>query len=721
MNTLISGVLTALLVSGAALAASPSEFVAWSDAALGQAESALRSRLDVEYRSLYGPPPSLSVRAEASAATQKALEQLRATLAGMPPNDPNRKIFEETLAALSAQQTRAATTPAAAPVSAPTCPASLSLATALKNTRDFVAKHLGASDAAKLHAAVTTPEQADRIAAQAVAANRPHVALAALLEGYARDERDASQLVNTAGLAGVLGFPCEALALLDAAGKLPKPTDDLFGADALALNARGYALLKLGRAQEAESVLRRAVTLDPSLSEAQRNLAMALKAQRKDDEAMRFYRLSMRRAAALKDGAATTNPPPSQASGEGHAAPTPTWPAAKDVYDLSGGVGWKLPQLPYPKHVGEGLVFEARVKEVQGIIDARMRARAKRLGELVVTLRTRARHDPGSLLTSARVSDITARIDAAEFDPDVRAGWALVNEEMEREDRAVMFNAFRADAPHTQAQVYYSAVTPAGIYEQTMKLIADAQTSACATRCTELQLQEFDGQRCDAMETATNAWRTRMLRLDGAVAEVFDRTFRLMTGLAGNIEDPATFEFARLSAEQHADILVSGTLLQAAAAPSALWHQHGSRDWHVRCGERADVASVKFDPPPSFACTAKNPKLKFDLVLVKLNLSCEKVAVEVTPLKTGVLIFDVGVYGELEYAWSGRITVGVGVKGGTSGSPLSVGVKGGVYFTGDTSGQLIDVGVKGGVSSGVMIGSAGGDISATGKISFIPS
>ncbi len=132
-------------------------------------------------------------------------------------------------------------------------------------------------------------------AVAAVVAGKPAAALAALLTAYDKEPRNPSVLVSLAGLLARLGMPSEALAFLDAADKLgasyPAPVG--LKGQAIALNNRGYALLLLKRWKEADVVLRKAVALEPQLTEAARNLAYVLSQEDEKEEARKFFVMSV--------------------------------------------------------------------------------------------------------------------------------------------------------------------------------------------------------------------------------------------------------------------------------------------------------------------------------------------------------------------------------------------------------------------------------------------
>ena len=153
----------------------------------------------------------------------------------------------------------------------------LTLAEALANVHALLEEKAGraALDAFALSAEARDANKAEIAASGALLLNKPLAALVALLAAHELEPGRAMHLINLAGVLTYLDRPYEALALLDAAaaaGAAP-PSPAGMNGQAVALANRGYALLLLGRAADAEPVLRRAAALEPLLSEAARSVS----------------------------------------------------------------------------------------------------------------------------------------------------------------------------------------------------------------------------------------------------------------------------------------------------------------------------------------------------------------------------------------------------------------------------------------------------------------
>jgi tetratricopeptide (TPR) repeat protein len=118
---------------------------------------------------------------------------------------------------------------------------------------------------------------AERAAGAAILRDSPGAALAALVRAHELEPREASHLINAAGVANSVGMPGEALALADA-GAARDDTDIApmgIARQAVALTNRGNALAQLGRFKEAGQSLSAAQGIEPLLSEAASGLAVA--------------------------------------------------------------------------------------------------------------------------------------------------------------------------------------------------------------------------------------------------------------------------------------------------------------------------------------------------------------------------------------------------------------------------------------------------------------
>jgi tetratricopeptide (TPR) repeat protein len=155
----------------------------------------------------------------------------------------------------------------------------MSFAVALRAATSRAAKGRGASAMRTLRRGAGKTVEGAQVAAAGLAAGGSNQgALAALLIAQTQAPTDGSLLVSAAVPLVQLGHAREALAFLDRAQQLGHLGPNLFGlnAKAIAQNNRGFALIALGRPHDAELALRKAVALEPELTEADQNLAVAL-------------------------------------------------------------------------------------------------------------------------------------------------------------------------------------------------------------------------------------------------------------------------------------------------------------------------------------------------------------------------------------------------------------------------------------------------------------
>ncbi|WP_157449121.1 tetratricopeptide repeat protein [Deinococcus peraridilitoris] len=671
-----------------------------------------------------------------------AIVQLEAMLAKLKPDALQRAQLVAQLEALKKARDQFAAQPApqpAAPRPAPAPPKStgpLTLAQALTNTRALVETGKGRQSFAALTAspAGKDPRRASALAAAAVLRDRPVGALAALLAARAAEPKNPSHLVNAAGLLSLLGRPVEAIALLDGADALKVPFPSAMGLNgqAVALNNRGHALLGLGRAKDAEAVLRRAVSLEPLLAEARTNLAMALRAQNKTEEAVRFFRAGMRRSPppsqpAVKPPPTSGQTPPPGQSGQQSADPfSPEGAAqlpAERVYDLSRGVRGDLPRIKWPKTPAEAEAQQPKLEAMIAEIKGRNATWHQRLQ--VLQARLKPVPGPGSDLSHMRVSGIINRIDEAQHEPSLRQLWSTVEDARSRNNVEVMFNGSRLVPGTTGAvldQKFNPATASGRFWAEVTRLGPEKakEDKKCPDRepgssaCREAVQVKYDKLNCEAARKGLDEWRASAVRLDNALAAYFAPAYKLMTGLAANISDPVQHQIAVLYIEREVDNLVWIYLLTPATSlgPLPAYSQF--------CKE----PGVAEDPKPAVLtpaqrCILGGATFEADLFVASVSYDCEKVAVEV---EKGFLILDgfVEVEYVIEGTKTGEVTVGVGVKGEVGGGPLGTGVeaKGGCYLTVDTgTGKFVDAGVRGGVSAGVAGGAL--QVEASGSIVVI--
>ncbi len=211
--------------------------------------------------------------------------------------------------------------------------------------------------------AARDPHAATRIAVAALAAGRPLAAAALALRAHQAAPKDPSHLVNLAGVANYFGRYDEALAFANAAEALnpSAPAAGGMSGRAMLLTNKGNALVGLGRAKEAEAVLKEAIRLQPNLAEAYTNMGYALGQQNRCAEAARYLSAGRRRHPAE-----VLNPPKEQDPGKKPPETTAKESGAeKDeepeeeflpgdiAFDLSRGKRGLLPRVPVPVSLEE--------------------------------------------------------------------------------------------------------------------------------------------------------------------------------------------------------------------------------------------------------------------------------------------------------------------------------------------------------------------------------
>lgn len=300
-------------------------------------------------------------------------------------------------------------------------PGPLTLPQAIENARARLSRDASASAIAGLRSSPTarTVPTLQGAAMAAVVAGKPAAALAAWLAAYDKEPRNLSVLVNLAGLLARMGMPTEALALLDAADALgaavPAPAG--LKGPAIALNTRGYALLLLRRWKEADALLRKAVALDPQLSEAALNLAYVVNQEGDKEEARRWFVMGVWRVRPQTITSGGAGSASGDASSNPFAGPgTNSLPSLGEMFDLSYGVPGRLPIFRHPTDLAQMESFEKMIKKYRELVRARNDKRDQRLAEISALLKQRPRS-----LSEKRSAAILRAIDFAFAQPDVLA------------------------------------------------------------------------------------------------------------------------------------------------------------------------------------------------------------------------------------------------------------------------------------------------------------
>jgi Flp pilus assembly protein TadD len=368
----------------------------------------------------------------------------------------------------------------------------LSLARALAHASRFAGHDAGAKAVRRFRRSKDARSERSALTAAAAAAadGRPTGALVALLRAHDLKPRDATPLIGAAAFLTQAGMPSEALALLARAQRLHPAKRGPFGVSprAALANNRGYADLALHRWGAAEKVLRSARKQAPLLSEAGRNLAVALLCQNKQQPAAQMLFFALRRQQFKGDLVAGSAVP----AGSQHYA-TP------ELFDLSHGVRPTLPSYHYPATVDEGAALR-----------------------------------DGYFALQKQLSDDQA---------------ATIAEHHQAEANLYLYDKTTSPATRMRRQEIILAAIGAGGDPDIAPL--DQKAGDLQSALGDIQLHSFDqaGPHCDGADALHANWLSTLQAYDKAERDLIVAVYQRQTGLAANLSDPvahsAVLGFAR--------------------------------------------------------------------------------------------------------------------------------------------------------------------------------
>ena len=492
--------------------------------------------------------------------------------------------------------------------------------------------------------------QAETVAAAEIAKANPGGALAALLIAHKVDPKEARHLENAAVVAVSLGYPQEALALLEAAKSMPESGYSEMGIDRTSrtLNNQAYALIRLGRWSEAVPLLNTAISREPLLDEAQRNLAVALTCQGKMQAAGAAQRAGERRNhfKDIGDPAQAQRFDPAQA------------------YDLSKGQPVKLPEIDYPATLelaaGASPKFESDLKK-----------REAQLQTFEDQMLSNVWSGEGkSTLTKLRTIQIEGLSESLQATPQT-------------------------------AQLF-------GIWQEDLKHLADLTANwgtdyDNATRdCDNRYGHSSEGLDCfkkwcsGAQPVAHRGWLPAVKQADAGLRAWAAAYARFSSGLASNLKDPVAHQWA--VASENYWLMANYTSLM-----------HSAQSWVFimalgkgLCFDQATDAPAETkdgETASAHSCTEAIGGASFtvDLEVVSVSVSCEEVGIEAeAPLAEGGLA-EAGLFIGTSYKFKNGSTT---LFGGTYAKTneiggLSAGAKAGLYITYDQDGNMRDAGMRG--------------------------
>jgi tetratricopeptide (TPR) repeat protein len=471
-------------------------------------------------------------------------------------------------------------------------------------------------------------DKAEAAAAGALLASTPAAALAATTRAHRLEPKEASHLVNTAGVATSVGLAREALALLDASLRLDDKVPSAWGINrqALALTNRAHALAALGRFAEADRAAEAAEAIEPTLTEAATTSSIASLCQDDIAKAVKKRRKAQRR----------TPPPP---------------------IDESAGTEMPLRKIQLPGFPSEAERFKAYYPaQSQRLLDE-IGARNDREAAHETALRDR-HPDP---LSERQGGRLLSAVYAAHETPALRAQW----DEIDRLDRELVDYMIRffCHASDCEPENHY--------YDQFAEEASEVCEGDPRTNCYAIEMNA----RCrPALKPYHQGWLSRMETLHAKNDAYIRALSKRMSAIAANIGDPDRFALAMLQIEG----------LESAHYSGLVGHGHWwTQDIRVRADHCVDPVPDEGSPAdPAVAAAAGSPctsatkplNVVLDVGPGALKLNCEELQFEAD---TGGWLAG---FGEVAYDHkAGTITVFAGSKGSLGVPGLKGEFKSGIY------------------------------------------
>jgi len=491
---------------------------------------------------------------------------------------------------------------------------------------------------------------AENLAAAEIVKGNPGGALAALLIAHRIEPKEARHLENAAVMAASLGYPQEALALLNAAMSLPEHGFAAMGIDRTArmLNNRAYALIRLGRWSEAVPLLNTAIAREPLLNEAKRNLAVALTCLGNTSAAGAAKRAGQRRNnfQDIGDPAKPQRFDPAQA------------------YDLSHGKSVKLPEVTYPMTLEQTVGAQPKFESESS---SRMSESKALLSQVLSSPTESGKKSPLTTIRSVHIFDIAGNVRAT---PQV----------------AQLFETWFGD----------------------LKLLGDLANkwnkdfAATVGDCSSRSTLASDQIRCwqdwcsREQPKAQKAWYPAVRQTDAALRAWAEAYSRVASGLAANLADPAAHRWVLLDEAYWLKSNYALLLFTASTWVTIMASEKGN------CFDKAADSGAETgngDNASGDECTGLIGGANFSISLhvVSISVSCEEVGIEAdAPVGEGG-IAEAGVFASLTYKFKDSSTTlfaGPYAKTAEIGG-LSAGTKAGVYITFDQDSNMRDVGMRG--------------------------
>lgn len=546
------------------------------------------------------------------------------------------------------------------------------LAAAVTSVRQFLEqKAPGGLAELRSSGQASTPEKAQELAATALAAGSPGLALAALLEAHRLQPGRGTHLVNAAALATSVSLPNEAIAFLDAAiGRdFLRPALGI-PHEATAAVIRGQALVMTGRYDAAQRLFASAKQLAPLLSEADAGLATVAACKGEDAIAKRYIRRTRQRSDEEVPKTAPTEDPvrpdPEIDYTRGEAVPLRQLPIAEtpsqavDMHDVYDGIAAAF-QGEIRDNNAE---YDALTEHLRQTDELRTRAEIERRDSLI-----------SLLYSTGDLAEVVAAREAYEDKIHV-----LV------EHREEFWGGGTGEVEYTYGELNDDA--------------HDACVGSSVPNCFEVEINKT----CrPALVREHSEWRVLIAQAQNLANHLFEVESKLMTGIAANLIDEAAHQLVLNHVDSQERALYAGLVQQAQQ-----W-THSVQLHRDHCVEPLpeEILNPPADPdvesPGKCEGALKAMNLRANLGPTTVKISCERIeqgfSVNVLPL------LDVFVDVKFDFR-TGNVSVWAGSKGGGTVGGVEAGFKSGIYIKVDQQGELVDTGWRVGPSVSVGAGAA---------------
>ena len=520
---------------------------------------------------------------------------------------------------------------------------------------------------------------AEQAAGAAVVGDSPGGALAALVRAHELEPREASHLLNAAGVANSVGMPAEALALADAGMSRDDGDATPMGIprQAMALINRGNALVQLGRFKEAEQSLGAALGIEPLMSEAASGLAAAQACGGKDP--VPAFRRSLKRQP------------------EKGPLPPPEDEPPVDVDEKHGKVT-ELRQIQWPAVPVNNEAFSEYIKGFDNRESQVLIRRVDRDRELRDQLAADQIHPLHRERREALISYAHIAVDTPK----------------RRQLQSAFFDA--VDRTHEPGKMFVDGNAPTQYSEwqddaAEICKASEEDWDPCMTR-------EMRSRCVGPTKSKHSQWLDYMAEAERFGEELIREESLRASAVAANIKDPRAREVVELFIEgQEQAILAlltqSGRYWSGATiAPRASDGTH----WCIETPlppSMPDPGEIEANKPSPCEGDVKSINLVWAIGPVTLKASCEELAIE------GSTEGWISAFGEVKYDYRGnKITVFGGAKGEIGVGPVKGDFKSGVYVQVGADG-VQDVGWRVGPSYTVGAGPAEFNPSSTIDMSFV--